>query len=242
MPIRPAPWVSWVSEAEALDVSPPGVLRHALVLVGGATSLYTPCSRRRRPLVLMDLVAHCKEPVPATMEKLKREVAALRAELDVIKRAVAPMIRKNEAKKAKIQEEKLERQLQEQWSTAMEGLGVNNLGVTWNSVRGLRLEMLDTAHPFQTATHVFVPYVSPYSYPAHYGVEAVGVELPPHGTWGDLLKAADRSCDKVQALVTAEAENPEDTVYVDEGYRVAIYCTGFELEGSIVIMQYDEIN
>ncbi len=49
MPIRPAPWVSWVSEAEALDVSPPGVLRHALVLVGGATTLYTrqmPCTLR----------------------------------------------------------------------------------------------------------------------------------------------------------------------------------------------------
>jgi hypothetical protein len=70
----------------------------------------------------------------------------------------------------------------------------------------------------------------------------VGVELPPPGTWGDLLKAADRSCDKVQALVTAEAENPEDEVYYDEGYRVELFCTGFELEGNNVIMQYDETN
>ena len=35
MPIRPAPWVAWVSEAESSDVSPPGVLRHALVLISG---------------------------------------------------------------------------------------------------------------------------------------------------------------------------------------------------------------
>jgi hypothetical protein len=47
MPIRPAPWVSWVKEAESFDVSPPGVLRHALVLITGASTLYTrqmPCS------------------------------------------------------------------------------------------------------------------------------------------------------------------------------------------------------
>ena len=174
--------------------------------------------------------------------KLKREVDALRAELDSLKRAVAPMVRKMEAKKRKIQEEKLALQREEQWDAAMEGLGVHKIGYTFDSVPGLRLEMLHTQHPFPNATHVFVPYVSPYSYPAHYGVEAVGVELPPNGTWGDLLKAADRSCDKVQALVTAEAENPEDEVYYDEGYRVELFCTGFELEGSIVIMQYDEIN
>ena len=41
MPIRPAPWVSWVHEAESSDVSPPGVLRHACVLIGGTTTLYT---------------------------------------------------------------------------------------------------------------------------------------------------------------------------------------------------------
>jgi hypothetical protein len=49
MPIRPAPWVAWVAEAESIDVSPPGVLRHTLVLVGGATTLYTrqmPCTLR----------------------------------------------------------------------------------------------------------------------------------------------------------------------------------------------------
>ena len=49
MPIRPAPWVSWVAESESLDVSPPGILRHALVLIGGATSLHTrqmPCTLR----------------------------------------------------------------------------------------------------------------------------------------------------------------------------------------------------
>jgi hypothetical protein len=49
MPIRPAPWVAWVAESESSDVSPPGVLRHALVLVGGATTLYTrqmPCTLR----------------------------------------------------------------------------------------------------------------------------------------------------------------------------------------------------
>ena len=41
MPIRPAPRVSWVHEAEGSDVSPPGVLRHACVLIGGTTTLYT---------------------------------------------------------------------------------------------------------------------------------------------------------------------------------------------------------
>ena len=41
MPVRPAHWVAWVAEAESQDVSPPGVLRHALVLINGATSLYT---------------------------------------------------------------------------------------------------------------------------------------------------------------------------------------------------------
>jgi hypothetical protein len=49
MPIRPAPWVAWVAEAESSDVSPPNVLRHALVLVGGATTLYSrqmPCTLR----------------------------------------------------------------------------------------------------------------------------------------------------------------------------------------------------
>ena len=41
MPIRPAPWVSWVHEAEGSDVSPPGILRHACVLIGCTTTLYT---------------------------------------------------------------------------------------------------------------------------------------------------------------------------------------------------------
>ncbi len=33
--------MSWVHEAESSDVSPPGVLRHACVLIGGTTTLYT---------------------------------------------------------------------------------------------------------------------------------------------------------------------------------------------------------
>ncbi len=98
--------------------------------------------------------------------------------------------------------------------------------------------MLHTAHPFKNATHVVVPYTSPYD---DYGLEEVGVELAPNGTWGDLFKAANRSCEKVQALIKLEAEDSEDEVYVDEGYEVELFCTGFELEGSIVRMQYDEI-
>ena len=130
------------------------------------------------------------------MEKLRREVAALRAELDGLKRALlplAPLIRQMEAEKRQLREDKKAQKLERRWDKALEGLGVRRLRVYHGFWR------MACEHPFPKATHVFVPYCSPC---AKYGLQDVGVELTPNGTWGDLLKAADRSCDKVQALVT----------------------------------------